>query len=362
MRLLVIGASTTAVCGVRDCAGALEPAFARAGVDVETVWWERGETGMRTWTADVARAARRVDGVLWHYSVFAYGVRGVPVLLGPALAALRASSARPTVGFLHELAHQGGSARTTVHAWTQRAALAVLVRRLDGLVVAAEDRLRWLRSRRWLPERPACFVPLVSNVPVAAAKGAVRNGAFRIGVFGFRREALPPEEIVVLAVRRLREHGIDARLELVGAPGSTGPSGTRWREAAARAGCAEALSFTGILEPETLSQRLSSLDAAVFTDYCGPTPRRGTLAALLAHGRPIVAFDGPQRWQALADEEAVALTARDPEALAAELERFASDPERRQKQGERAREFYERRMTADAAVARMVSLFEEVAT
>ena len=44
-------------------------------------------------------------------------------------------------------------------------------------------------------------------------------------------------------------------------------------------------------------------------DEEGPTSRRTMLAAALAHGRPVVATDGPNRWDAPVTEGAIVLVA-----------------------------------------------------
>src|SRR5581483_5878260 len=64
MKLLTIGASNHDVCGVRDCARMLEPAFAELGLETSTVWWDRfREPHPEPWLERVR--AERADAVLW---------------------------------------------------------------------------------------------------------------------------------------------------------------------------------------------------------------------------------------------------------------------------------------------------------
>jgi glycosyltransferase involved in cell wall biosynthesis len=234
-----------------------------------------------------------------------------------------------------------------------------VLRRSAGAIVTSSDRADWLDTRRWLPRRPVTVVPVFSNVPVAAPANGAGHG-LRVGVFGFRM-VYDQVDAVTVAFARLRERRPDARLVLVGAPGPDSDHADRWRAAMARGGCAEELEFSGVLAPDALSAALAGLDTVVYADPSGPTSRRGTLAAALAHGRPVVALDGPQRWDSLADAGAVVLSPPDPVALAEQLERFAADPELRRRVGERGRAFYERSMAPSVAAERVLAFLEEIA-
>lgn len=345
MRLLVIGASTEPVCGVRDCARTLEPALVAAGADVATVWWERG--GGETAKAFGGRAAagaqaHRADAILWHYSVFAYGSRGIPHDV-PGLA--RSLSRWPLVGLLHEL--MGGSEGRGLRGRSQVAAQRIVLRRLcrslAAAVVTTDERLDLLPDRL-----PAVAIPVPSNIEPLVAPLHAPRAAPHVGVFGFRSD-LVATDIVVAGVASVD----GASLVLLGAPGADSPAGARWRDAAATAGCQ--IEFTGILEPGVLSQRLSSLDAIVFPDPSGPTARRGTLAAALAHGRPVIGFAGPRRWRSLEEAGAARLVPLDAERLTAELRRLAADPAASASQGTAGRAFYERTMSPGVVATQLLS-------
>lgn len=368
IRLLVLGASTDETCGVRDCAAVLEPALRRAGFDVETLWWQRDAEGevvaslaeARRHAAEVAERARHADVVLWHYTPFGYGVRGLPILLPLVVRSLRRSGT-PVVGLLHELAFafRPGGWRSAVLAAAQRAALVPLLRLLSAAAVTSDDRERWLQTRRWLPRRRVLAHPVPSNLPAASPAPAPGAG-FRIGIFGFRREAVDAVTVAD-AVARVRALGIDARLVLVGAPGPASAQADLWRRAASRADVGEALEFTGILDAQVLSDVLTELDTLLFLDQAGPTGRRGTLAAALAAGRPVVALDGPRRWDALVEAGAVLLASTDPDALAATLERVARDPDLRHRLGGSAARFYAERMSAGVVAESLSALLREAA-
>ena len=356
MRLLVVGASTRGVCGVRDCASVLAPALERAGASVQTAWWNRDAGGTRRNWLDRARIlGDGVDAVVWHYSVFAYGSRGVPWDVPLIAEALRRVPG-PLVVFAHELVYPWGrrGARGGAQAAAQHLVLPVVVRAAAVVVVTTEERQRWVASQRWLPRRPVRFAPVPSNVAPTAG-GAPANGTFRVGVFGFTSDGLAADSVA----RAVASVEIPARLELVGAPGPDSPQADTWRAAGARAGVRD-LSFTGVLPAAELAHAVASLDVVVFPDPAGPTSRRGTLAAALAHARPVLAIDGPQTWRRAVDEGAVVVS---PEAgLGHELRRLAGDDDARAEQGRRGREFYERRMSDDVVAATVLDAIREVTT
>ncbi len=361
MRIAVVGASVEPVCGVRDSALTLAGPLEAAGATLTSSWWERGSDGSSVsgWARDAAEAAHEADAVLWHYSVFTYALRGVPALVPLVTRELRRAGV-PIVVLFHELVFPWGrrGARGAVHAATGRLALTEVMRTASGAVLTTEDRLAWVASRLWLPTRPLAFVPVVSNLPTGAPAEAL-GGPPRFGVFGFRRDE--PVDLVVDGFAAAERLHPGAELVLLGAPGPSSHEAARWRDSAARAGCAGSLSFTGVLEPAELSAALSSIDVVMFPDPVGPTPRRGTLAAALAHGKPVVALKGAQAWPPYAEEHALVLSTPDSQSLGAKLAELALDPELRRSQGARASEFYERRLAPGVAAPRLLRFVEEVA-
>lgn len=370
MKLLVVGASATPVCGVRDCARVLASAFEHAGVENETLWWERqphagvgatraaaaafaGELGVRA-------QSFRPDAVLWHYSPFAYGPRGLPAGVGSFRRAV-ARTGVPAAGLLHEYAYPWGRRgwRGTVQASSQRLALAGVVRSLAGLVATTDERGEWLRTRAWLPSRPVTVLPVPSNIDASVTDSSRNGGPPRIGLFGYSGDAAEPA-LVIAAVAGIRRRQPDARLVLLGAPGPDSAAAEIWRNAALAEGIGSAIEFTGTLAAGELSRALAALDVVVVADDVGPTARRGTLAAALAHGKAVVAVDGPATWRALAAEGAVALTARDPGALAETLASVIGDDARRAELERRALAFYRREAAPDVVARKLLAFIEEL--
>lgn len=375
-RVLVIGASSSATCGVRDFARALAPALGAAGTGVDTVWWERDPdwTGVQTqrgaasFGAQVEAAMHRgePDAVLWHYSVFEHGLRtawdlrGVPVHAPPLARRLR-RGARPVVVWLHECAYdfsEPGWERKAL-AVGQRVALMAVVGAASGAVVTSAGRERWLRERRWLPHRPLARIPVCATVPPHLSCSRA-DGSFRLGVLGFGADDARAD-VVTGAVAALRRRGHDVQLELLGAPGPGGARADQWRRAAHRSGCSSAVSFSGVLAAGDFAARLGAVDAVALPQAAGPGAGKTTLASALASATPVVALDGPDRWDLLAKEQAVALAAPDPAGLAAELEPLLADPARRARLAGAGRAFFTRELSPEVTAARVTTFIAELA-
>ncbi len=359
MKLAVIGASLGRTCGVRDHATLLAAALDRNGISCSLHWLARDTQSLRAaraqdraWTRALTTELRSgsPDAILLHYSVFAYSYRGVPLFVRPLLAALRSTRA-PLVAFGHELAFpwRRGGWRGTMWAATQRALLVELLRSCGAVVVTADFRVRWLSSRRWLPQRPIALAPVFSNLPPAAALQAPRRRAL-IGLFGYSYD--PRATALVLdALALLHGRGRQARLALLGAPGRPSDTADAWLTAARRRGIEHALSFSGVLPAQELSDALAGCEVLLFADTPGPTSRKTTLAASLASGRALVAVDGPDCWPELRTAEAVRVAARTPRALADVLDGLLADERARAALGTRGRAFAERRMTVASTTA-----------
>lgn len=349
MKVLVVGTSTGDVCGVRDHAQLLTTHLAATGLETEMQWGDFiGRPTWRQvdrWLQHVAARAEATapDAILFHYSVFTLAWRGIPTHVAGVTRRLR-SLGVPVVALLHEFVYPWGQRgwRGFAHATSQRAALVAVVRSASRLIVTTADRAVWLRSRPWLPDRPVSFVPLFSNVPVVPGPTDVEMTTGDVAVLGYGAESTRVD-VVTQALAAVSDEKL--RLVLVGAPGSESDAGRIWAKAARRDGCA--MAFTGVLDPETLSTAISSPAIVVFADEPGPTSRKTTLAAALAHGKAIVALDGPNTWDELQASRAVMLVPPQPAALAAAFKRLLDDADARRTLGDRARAFYEERMAVE---------------
>jgi glycosyltransferase involved in cell wall biosynthesis len=374
LRLAVVGLSIRDQCGVHDHGRLLGEALARAGATVSHHWLTRRELDrlgparveIDEWASRLTGAltAERPDAIILHYSVFSYAHKGVPVFVRPVLAALRPLGV-PLLNVMHEFAYpwRYGGWRGLVWAVTQRVVLRRLVAASDAIVVTADFRASWLRSRRWLADRPVVVAPVFSNLPpppTGAARDQAVAGTAAVGLFGFSYQGAAVA-LVLDAVRLLRREGRDVRLRLLGAPGADSEAGRTWRQGAAARGIAEAVWFSGPLPAADLSNELAGCAVLLFADAAGPTSRKGSLAGALASGRPVVAIDGPLTWPALVDAGAVRIAAPSAAALAAAVSALLDDGPEREALGVRGRAFYEREMDVERTATAARELLARIA-
>ena len=260
------------------------------------------------------------------------------------------------VTVLHEYVYpwRHGGLRGKVWAITQRALLIDVMRSSAAVLLTTDFRVRWLESRPWLPRRPAAFAPVFSNLPPPAGGPSAERAQPVIGLFGYSYEgaalSLVLDAIVLLAGR-----GVAPRLALLGAPGRASPVAETWQREARARGIEHALEFSDTLPAQDLSNALAACDLLLFVDAAGPSSRKGTLAASLASGRPVLAIDGPRRWLELVWAEAASIVEPTAPALADAIQELLGDDAAREALGARGRAFAEERMgvarTAEAVKA-----------
>jgi glycosyltransferase involved in cell wall biosynthesis len=340
-------------CGARDHALLLAEGLRREEVSCSLHWLDRREESLRSagtetraWGRALAGelAREQPDAILLHYSVFAYSHRGLPLFVAPLLAVLRRSGI-PVVSVLHEYVYpwRHGGPRGKMWALTQRALLIDVMRSSSAVLPTTDFRARWLASRPWLPRRPAAVAPVFSNLPPPAGGPSAERAQPVIGLFGYSYQGAALS-LVLDAIVLLPKGGVAPRLLLLGAPGRSSPvAGTWLREARAR-GIEHALEFSDTLPAQDLSNALAACDLLLFADAAGPSSRKGTLAASLASGRPVIAIDGPRRWLELVWAEAASVVKPAAPALADAIHELLSDSAARAALGARGRAFAEERM------------------
>jgi len=359
-----------AICGVRDHATLLAAALAELDVTCSLHWLSREQRSlrgsraeMRAWGTRLAAEldAQQPDAILLHYSVFSYSHRGMPVYVAPMLATLRRTGA-PIVTVLHEFVYPWGLGGPRGLAWalTQRAAVIDVVRTSAALVVTSPSRVDWLVSRRWLPRRPMALAPVFSNLPAPVAPlASAQHAPRRIGLFGYAYQGVA-RGLVLDAARLLSMRGVDFRLALLGAPGPNSPAAAAWREQARVRGVGDRLEFAGVLPARELADALAACDVLLHAEPEGPTARKTTLAASLASGAPVVALDGPRRWQELLAAHAAAVVTPTPDAVAAAVARLLSDERMRAALGERGAAFAENAMGVRRSARAVARLLDEL--
>jgi glycosyltransferase involved in cell wall biosynthesis len=370
-RTAALGISTTTICGVRDHGALLAAALEREGCPCSTHWLDRragrlsaARTQVGAWTqalpAELTEA--RAEAALLHYSVFSFAYRGLPLFTHPVLAAVRRAKL-PLVTLLHEFVYpwRRDGARGAAWALSQRALLIDVVHASDALVTTTDFQAEWLASRRWLARRPIVVAPVFSNLPEPVVREQrERSDAASIGLFGYAYER-ETVALVVAALRALQDRGMDAQLQLLGAPGAASPAGEAWLTAARESGLIRAPSFSGLLAAQELSDALAACELSLFVDPLGPNSRKTTLAASLASGTPVLALEGQRRWSELTDARAAELVPRDAQALAGALGGLLDDEQAREQLAARGRRFAEQYMSVSRAAQAIAMLLRDVA-
>lgn len=364
LRLTAIGLVPPGPSGVLDHGRLLAQALRLRGHEVAEVWQDNEGSGFGRAvfaSARILHAAWRLPAgstLLVHYSPVAFGYRGIP---GPAVGAGALARFRGcrTVVVLHELAY---TYQPHVDDWRRRitsvahaVSLRIVLWGADAVVVTTEPRRRrvqgiWRRCRGSVH-----LIPVFSTVPVPSLETRPPHEApFTVGVPGYSGDGVRPDLLIDALVLLQRLGPID--VALIGGPGRESRDGQAWLRLAERAGVGERLRFSGVLEPPDLSAFISSCDLLILVNEEGPSARKTSLATALAHGRPIVSLDGPNRWEELVHSGAVVVVPPSPEALARAMNELRDDPERQAELGARARAYYDRAMTLDMVAER----FEEV--
>jgi glycosyltransferase involved in cell wall biosynthesis len=368
VEIAVVGVSLSPNCGVRDHARLLAAELAAEQLNCTFHWLQRSERSfrgsraeIRAWTRGLSEelGQRRPDAILFHYSVFTCSHKGIPLFVPAVLSALRPGGV-PLLSIMHEFAYPWGYGgwRGVVWAVTQRAALFELMRASTSVIVTADPRATWLASRSWLPKRRVLAAPVFSNLPPPAAIPPAQREPGVIGLFGYSYQGAAVS-LILDALADLRAGGLPARLKLLGAPGPASPAGEGWRAQARARGLEEALSFTGALPAQALSDALAACELLLFADTAGPSPRKGTLAGSLASGRPVVAIDGPVTWPELVTAGAVRLAAPTPRGLAEAIAGLLGDEVEREALAARSRDFSHREMGVERTARATRALLED---
>ncbi len=354
--MAVVGVSESDTCGVRDHATLLAAALGQEGIVCSLHWLARSERSLcgcraefREWAAVLASelGQERPAAIILHYSVFSYSYRGLPVFTRTVGAALRTSGV-PLITILHEPAYPWrlGGLHGKVWALTQRLALIGVVRDSTAVLVTAPFRAQWLASRPWFARRPLELAPVFSNLPPPTGVLSRPEDAHRIGLFGYAYEGAA-RRLVLDALHMLVDRGLHVCLQLLGSPGSGVPLADIWLADARERGIDQMVSFSGVLPGQELSNALASCEVLLHAEASGPTSRKGTLAASLASGRPVVALDGPLRWRELLDAEAALVVRPEATALADALASLLTKETEREALGVRGGTFARRAMSVE---------------
>jgi glycosyltransferase involved in cell wall biosynthesis len=371
--ILCFGSVSRGPCGVRDFGSRLAEHLRLSGEQTRELWFEtdarRFGPSLRTAGALLRASLRTPRGseAIWHYSVYAYSFRGIPmpgVLCG---ILLRLRSVR-VVAILHEMAlHWDVSRRQKVHSLAHRLALPLVLAGSDRVVVTTESRRDWLISRYKVKPTRVYVLPVFSNFPVpppGSRDSRIRTSRFHarkvITVLGWAvAEGL--EDLLFSAMATPKLGSVDLMLEMIGAPGPGSVAAERWMAAARREGQENRLRFTGVLRPHEFSARLRRADLVVLLFGDGPSSRHTLLAAALGNGCVTVSLDGADVWEVLRGYGAVEIVPRQAQSLGLAVVALLDDWQRRSELSSRARQLYDEYMSLPLASAKMLGLLQRPA-
>jgi glycosyltransferase involved in cell wall biosynthesis len=363
--IAMVGMTAPRVCGVRDYASRLSVELRHQGIRVCEYWFTSdGRSLVSTLRASLrllrlGLSVPREQQVVWHYSTHVYAFRSIPmpgVLFG-LLLRLRGVG---VVTVLHEMVLPWSvSGRKKFAAILHRFVVPFLLIGCSSAIVTTEERAAWLRPLSTLLRRQVHVLPVFSNIAVVPIEADDKEHGRILGVLGYGSGALGPNgiraDLLVVALRSLRVVA-ELSVELLGAPGPGSAAVEAWRTEARAAGVDDLIHVSGVLEPKDFSARLQRCTAIVLLYEDGPSSRRTMLAAALAHGLPVVAVDGHNRWEAVVEAHAIRLVPPHPDILASALAELLEDPDERAALGRRAAEFYYHHMRIERITNMIISL------
>ncbi|MGI8983046.1 MAG: glycosyltransferase family 4 protein [Acidimicrobiales bacterium] len=363
-----IGVAPPEASGVRDYGLLLGRELETRAFAIHQHWLENGGDRLlpalrvSTRLVTLALTLPAKGSVIWHYSPVAYGYRGIP---GPGVvvgALLRARKCR-VVSVLHELAYTYRPGldppRARVKALAQQLALRAVLAGSDEVVVTTDRRAAALAkgtAGRRAGVRVIPVFPTIPTEPLSRVTPEPTGRPLTLAVPGYAGDGVRAD--VLVEALSLIGPAEDVRVVLIGAPGAESPGGHRWSALASQHGVEHSLEFTGVVDPPEFSRRLAQSTVVVLVNEEGPSSRKTTLAAALAHGRPVVSLDGYNRWDQLIEAGAVWVVPCDPAALASSVARLRDSPVEREALGARGAAFAEAWMS----LPRVADAFLELLT
>jgi glycosyltransferase involved in cell wall biosynthesis len=249
-------------------------------------------------------------------------------------------------------------------------AVRFLARRAAGCIATNAADFQALRN--WT-DGPLRQIPIGSNIdayqPNHVELAEVRDnlglgdGDVLLGYFGFLNETKGADTLIEALAR------LDDRYHLAFIGGQTGASDpdnnqaflVGLRRQIENLGLADRVHWTGFLSPTRVSTYLTAADLMVMPYRDGVSPRRGTLMAVLAHGRPLITTMPPEPLPEFQHGENMWLAQPDdPAGLVEAIESLTADSEARARLGSGALALAHS-YSWDVIAAQTVAFYAEVA-
>ncbi len=379
--LLVSGEYPPTIGGVGDYTFHLAHALARRGHDVSVLISGRAERGRSTCVARGDGVRVHTSRVSWHVANAASMARAigdlrpdvvnfqyVPQLYGRAGIApgaamlpllIRRMCHATVVSTMHEIASPWDlQPRRLGAAFAHRAQAMLMMTASHRVIVTnpvyARMARRWNGAVHEIPVGPS-ILPVAVREPeileIRASLGA-GEGAL-IGEFSPLAVGKSPGDLIAL----LRTLGTRARLVMLGGLATDAARRGSFMRYAAAAGVAGRIIWTGALSPADISRHLSALDVYVHTHTAGASGRSTTLVSALAHGLPVVAYEGPETGPSMASQGVTLAPRGDACALAGRVAALLDAPEARGRSGAAAHKLHVRQFSWDVIASRVLEAF-----
>lgn len=233
-----------------------------------------------------------------------------------------------------------GTFRRAAGRWLFRRLLRTLVRLSDRVVVTRPSAVLDLAEAA--PTDRVTVIPIGSSVlpprerPLRPGEPVAKLPPVRLLMFG---QPAAMDGRIVAAVSRWVAATPSASLEWVAR--SADEMRAAWQRFGANP--AARVTFSGGVPADELSRRMSAATIGLAPNVNGTSTRRGTFAALLAHGLPIVATSGPNTGDALVEAAPCQFSPEgEPEIFVGHLVSLAADPVRQDVLARSARDYYDR--------------------
>ncbi len=227
----------------------------------------------------------------------------------------------------------------------RQAAVNFMARKANGVIATNLEDYETLKSQL---SSPIAHIPIGSNIESytpnhieiseVRQKLGLEKDDFLLGYFGFLNES-KGADILLNALSRL-----NSRFHLVFIGGQTGASDPtnkaylqQMKGLVEERNLSDRVHWTGFLSETRVSAHLHAADLLVMPYRDGATLRRGTLMAVLAHGRPLLTTRPDRAGPDLIHQKNVWLVPReDKESLTLAIKRLAEDDHLRQILGQTA--------------------------
>jgi glycosyltransferase involved in cell wall biosynthesis len=224
------------------------------------------------------------------YVIFMFHPRGLK--FGMSKNLLQIANGRRWHLMVHELWVGMDRESTAKHQWwgrLQRQLILSLIRNLKPKVIHTQTKLYQLLLKKMGYQ--AHYLPLISNIPVLSNQissdqqkmNRMEPGTFTFIIFGNIHHGAPVEQFVREATAIADVTGVKLKLKIAGRCGS---AQEEWINAWKAAGLA--IELTGKQPAELISAALLSSSAGIVTTPWPIADKSGSLAAMYAHGLPVI--------------------------------------------------------------------------